>query len=85
MPRRVTLFTTSACAFCDHARSLLTKRGVAFEEVDLGDDPALQAELAELTGLDSFPQILVDFEPLGGLSELRAADKRGDLARWGAG
>lgn len=84
MPSRVILFSTDACTFCVHARSLLTKRGVAFEEVDLGEHPELQAELAAVTGMDSFPQILVDGETLGGLNELRAADNDGTLASWSA-
>jgi len=79
---RVVLFSTDACTFCVHARSLLTKRGVAFEEVNLGGDPQLQAELTSLTGLTSFPQILVDGETVGGLNELRAADKNGALTAW---
>jgi glutaredoxin 3 len=82
MPRHVVLFSTDACAYCVHAKSLLTKRGVVFEEVNLGEHPELQADLAELTGLDSFPQILVDGETLGGLNELRAADKNGVLRSW---
>lgn len=82
MSSRVVLFSTDACTFCVHARSLLTKRGVAFEEVNLGGDPQLQAELTSLTGLTSFPQILVDGETVGGLNELRAADKNGALTAW---
>jgi len=82
MPRRVTLFSTDSCAFCIHAKSLLTKRGVSFEEVNLGEYPQLQEELAGVTGMTSFPQVLVDLEPLGGLNELRAADKDGTLASW---
>jgi len=67
-----------------HARSLLIKRNVDFEEVNLGAHPELQAELATVTGLESFPQIVVDGEPLGGFNELRAADKDGVLASWSA-
>jgi glutaredoxin 3 len=84
MASHVVLFSTDACAYCVHARSLLSKRGVDFEEVDLGDQPDLQAQLTSLTGMDSFPQILVDGETLGGLNELRAADKDGTLASWSA-
>jgi len=84
MPRNVVLFTTDACAFCVHARSLLIRRDVDFEEVNLGAYPELQAELATVTGLESFPQIVVDGEPLGGFNELRAADKDGVLASWSA-
>ena len=82
MASRVILFSTESCTFCTHARSLLSKRGVTFEEVNLGNHPELQAELAEVTGLTSFPQIVVDGEPLGGYNELRAADKSGVLASW---
>lgn len=84
VPSRVVLFSTDSCSFCVHAKSLLMKRGVEFEEVDLATHPELQADLTELTGLTGFPQILVDGETLGGLNELRAADKNGTLASWGA-
>ena len=82
MASQVVLFTTVSCTFCGHAKSLLRKRGVAFEEVDLSDHPELQDELASVTGLTSFPQIVVDGQPLGGYNELRAADKNGVLASW---
>jgi glutaredoxin 3 len=82
VPSRVILFSTDSCTLCISAKSLLAKRGVAFEEVNLAEDPELQAELAEVTGLTSFPQIIVDGETVGGLNELRAADKNGTLASW---
>ena len=82
MSSRIVLFSTDACTYCEHAKSLLSKRGVRFEEVNLSDSPELQAELAEVTGLESFPQIVVNGEPLGGLNELRAADTSGALAAW---
>ncbi|HVF77221.1 MAG TPA: glutaredoxin [Solirubrobacteraceae bacterium] len=82
MSSRVILFSTDSCAYCEHAKSLLSKRGVDFEEVNLSDSPELQSELSQVTGLESFPQILVDGEPLGGLNELRAADKNGVLLSW---
>lgn len=84
MPSQVVLFSTESCALCVHAKSLLSKRGVAFEEVDLAEHPELQAELVAVTGLTSFPQIIVDGEPFGGLNELRTADKSGRLASWSA-
>ncbi len=84
MPASVIVFSTDSCTFCVLAKSLLTKRGVPFEDLNLAEQPDLQRELAEVTGLDSFPQILVDGEFLGGLNELRAADKDGSLAAWGA-
>jgi glutaredoxin 3 len=83
MPR-IYVFSTDACAFCEHAKALLSKRGVPFEDVNLSAHPKLQADLAELTGLTGFPQILVESETLGGLNELRSADRDGTLAGWAA-
>ena len=85
MASRVVLFSTASCTYCEHAKNLLSKRGVDFEEIDLTDDPELQAQLTEVTGLDSYPQIVVDGEPLGGLNELRAAEKSGVMASWAGG
>jgi glutaredoxin 3 len=59
VPSRVILFSTDSCTFCVHAKSLLCKRGVAFEEVNLAQHPELQAELVNVTGLTSSPQIIV--------------------------
>ena len=84
MASRVILFSTASCTYCEHAKNLLSKRGVPFEEVDLSEDPELQAQLTEVTGLESYPQIVVDGEPLGGLNELRAAEKSGVMAAWAA-
>jgi len=84
VPSRVIVFSTDSCTFCISAKSLLAKRGVVFEEINLAEDPGRQAELAEVTGLTSFPQIIVDGETVGGLNDLRAADKNGTLASWSA-
>jgi len=84
MSSRVVLFSTDSCTYCEHAKSLLSKRGVAFEEIDLSEHPELQAQLTEITGMESYPQIVVDGEPLGGLNELRAAEKSGVMASWTA-
>jgi len=82
MASRVVLFSTASCTYCEHAKNLLGKRGVDFEEVDLSEHPELQAQLTEVTGMESYPQIVVDGEPLGGLNELRAAEKSGAMAAW---
>ena len=84
MASRVVVFSTDACAYCEHAKNLLRKRGVPFEDVNLGADAELQAQLTEVTGLESYPQIVVNGETLGGLNELRAAEKNGVMASWTA-
>ena len=82
MASRVVVFSTDSCTYCEHAKNLLSKRGVPFEDVNLSEHPELQSQLTEVTGLESYPQIVVNGEPLGGLNELRAAEKSGLMAAW---
>ena len=77
---RVTIYTTEPCGFCRVAKSLLAKRNVAFNEVNLAKDPSGRAELVRITGMMTFPQVVIDDEPIGGYQELIQADRAGRLA-----
>jgi glutaredoxin 3 len=77
--RGVILYTTDRCSRCVSAKTLLTRRGIGFEEINLAKDPDGRAELAKKTGMCTFPQIVIDGEPLGGFDELLAADRQGQL------
>jgi glutaredoxin 3 len=77
---RVTVYTTEPCGFCRVAKALLTKRNVPFHEVNLAKDPSGRAELVRITGMMTFPQVVIDDEPIGGYQELVAADRAGRLA-----
>ncbi len=80
MPK-VVIYTSTRCPLCWKAKALLKKRGVPFEEINLGMDADGRTALNERTGMLTFPQILVDDEPIGGLRELMAADQDGTLAQ----
>jgi glutaredoxin 3 len=77
---RVTIYTTEPCGFCRVAKALLTKRDVPFAEINLAKDPLGRAELVRITGMMTFPQVVIDDEPIGGYQELVAADRAGRLA-----
>ena len=79
MGKNVTVYSTDPCSFCSHAKALLRKRGIEFDEVNLGKDPAGRAELVAKTGMMSFPQIVVDDHVVGGFRELIEADRTGRL------
>ena len=78
---RVTLYTTEPCGFCRQAKTLLESRGIEFDEVNLARDPSGRAELVELTGQMTFPQVLVGRRALGGFRELLEADREGTLGQ----
>jgi glutaredoxin 3 len=76
----VTVYTTVACPYCVRAKALLDARGIAYDEVHVGREPEARAELAQRTGMMTFPQILIDEQLVGGFDELAAADQSGRLA-----
>ena len=79
MPR-VTVYTTEPCGYCRTAKALLHKRGIAYEEINLAKDPSGRAELVRMTGMMTFPQVVIDEQPIGGYQELVQADRAGRLS-----
>jgi glutaredoxin 3 len=77
---RVTVYTTEPCGYCRTAKALLNARGIPYEEINLAKDADGRAELVGLTGMMTFPQVIIDGDPLGGFQELAAADRAGRLA-----
>ena len=75
----VVLYTTEPCGFCRQAKTLLQARGVDYVEINLAKDPDGRAELVALTGMMTFPQIVVGRRAIGGFRELLEADREGGL------
>ena len=76
---KITVYSTDPCSFCDRAKDLLKLRELDFEENNLAKDSVGRAQLAERTGMISFPQIVIDGEVIGGFRELVQADMSGRL------
>ncbi len=47
MPARVVVYSTDYCPYCTRAKALLSKKGVAFEEVMVDDRADLRAWLVQ--------------------------------------
>jgi glutaredoxin 3 len=75
----VTVFTTEPCSFCNRVKGILRSHGVEFTEVNLSKDPLGRAELANRTGMMTFPQVLVDGTLRGGFVEIQSAADGGRL------
>jgi glutaredoxin 3 len=78
MPK-VRVYTKQQCPYCVRAKMLLSKKGVAFEEIDVEHDDALRTWLVEASGQRTVPQIFVGDRPLGGFSDIDALDRQGRL------
>ena len=75
----VTIYTTDHCSLCMSAKALLKRRGVGYEEVNLAHDADGREKLSRITGMITFPQIVIGDTTIGGFAELLAADREGRL------
>jgi glutaredoxin 3 len=76
---RIIVYTTTPCPYCTAVKSLLSGEGLEYEEIDLARDAQGRAELAQRTGMMTFPQVLIDGTPIGGFEETRTALAEGRL------
>jgi glutaredoxin 3 len=77
---QVTVYTTDHCSRCVSAKTLLSRRGIEYREINLARDPDGRAELQRRTGMFTFPQIMIGEHTLGGFDELLTADRQGRLS-----
>ena len=76
----VTIYTTPICPYCARAKSLLGKKGVAYEEVDVMMDNKARDEMLERSGgARTVPQIFIGNAHIGGSDELSALEREGKL------
>jgi glutaredoxin 3 len=75
---QVKIFTTSWCGYCHAAIRLLQQKGVQFEQID-AEDGKTRRWLREVTGRSTVPQIFIDGKSVGGYTDIRDLDQRGEL------
>lgn len=77
---KVEIYLTPFCPYCIAARSLLQKKGVAHEVIDVYEEPARRKEMIQRAkGRTTVPQIFIDGTHVGGSDELHALDRIGKL------
>jgi glutaredoxin 3 len=76
----VTIYTKSTCPYCHAAKDLLTKKGMAFDEILVDGDRAAQIKMAARAGgRSTVPQIFIGEKHIGGCDDLYDLDADGKL------
>jgi glutaredoxin 3 len=76
----VVIYTRPFCGYCARAISVLTQKGVAFTEIEAGMDPDKRREMMQRSGgRNTFPQIFIGGEHIGGCDEMLALERAGKL------
>jgi glutaredoxin 3 len=80
MPASIEIYTRPGCGYCSAAKSLLTRKNAAFNELDVATDATLRQQMWDRAGDGStFPQIFIGETHVGGCDELYALDREGKL------
>ncbi len=70
-PEAISIITKPGCPFCAKAKTLLTEKGLAFEEIVMGTDATLTS-LKAISGRETVPQVFIGGKHIGGSEELEA-------------
>jgi glutaredoxin 3 len=76
----IDIYTSPYCGYCHAAKRLLSSKGVAFSEIDVGREPARRGEMTQRAkGGRTVPQIFIGDTHIGGCDELYALERAGKL------
>jgi glutaredoxin 3 len=76
----VEIYTTRWCPYCYAAKALLSRKGVAFTEIDVAGNRERRGEMIErANGRTTVPQIFIGATHVGGSDELHALENAGGL------
>ena len=76
---KIEIYTTPFCGYCARAKSLLDKKGAAYEEMDVMMDEKKRAEMRDRAKRSTVPQIFINGRLIGGSDELSALEQAGKL------
>lgn len=76
----IEIYTSPFCGFCNAAKKLLEKKGVAYTEINVMMNSGKRREMTERAGgLTTVPQIFVDGKHLGDCMDIMEMDADGEL------
>ena len=76
----VVIYTRDFCYYSEAAKELLTRKGVAFQEINASGNRELRQQMIERSnGGSTFPQVFIGDTHVGGCDELYALEEAGKL------
>ncbi len=79
MKANIEIYGTSFCRHCVDARDFLQAKGIEYEEYLIDLMPLEKDVMIERCGKKSLPQIFINDQHIGGLTELKELDNNGKL------
>lgn len=79
MAKEIVMYESRLCGFCMAAKRLLAKKGWEYEARIVDGNRELRAEMQQLTGRTSVPQIFFGDTHVGGFDDMAALEQDGKL------
>ncbi|WP_376100434.1 glutaredoxin 3 [Roseomonas sp. CCTCC AB2023176] len=77
---QVEIYTQVFCPYCERAKALLDRKGVAYQELDAPNGSEARRTARERSGgRTTVPQIFIGGQAIGGCDDLMALDRAGKL------
>ena len=77
---KLVIYTSSLCGFCYKAKSLLKRKNILFDEINVDINYEKKKEMINRSnGRTSVPQIFFDDQHIGGCDELYKLDQENGL------
>ncbi|MBV8186334.1 MAG: glutaredoxin 3 [Alphaproteobacteria bacterium] len=76
---KIEIYTTPFCGYCARAKSLLDRKGAAYDEMDVMMDDKKRTEMRARAHRTTVPQIFINGQHIGGSDELAALEQAGKL------
>jgi glutaredoxin 3 len=74
------MYSTAFCGYCQRARNLLERKGVAVQEIKVDEDFRERETMMKRSGgRRTVPQIFIGERHVGGYDDLAALDRSGEL------
>lgn len=80
MAVKVEMYSKFFCPFCVRAQALLERKGMTVIVIPASSDKAKRAEMNQRSnGRNTFPQVFINGQHVGGSDELAALERAGKL------
>ena len=75
----VTIYTGHRCTYCNAAKRMLDSKNVAYNEININEDPTKAEEMVERTNRQTVPQIFIGETHVGGFDDMAELNSEGKL------
>ncbi|RTK92458.1 MAG: glutaredoxin 3 [Rickettsiales bacterium] len=77
--KKIIIYTTTICPYCDRAKALLKRKNLSFEEINVEDENTRNLMVQKANGRKTVPQIFIGDYHVGGCDDLYSLEQNNKL------